>query len=102
MKFTTICALAGMVNAAAKTEGYECVKGTDTCTADTASNPSKCCNIQSNLLTTLETTLCVDTTKTKVTDKTSSTEYTFDCNAGYAAHLATSMMAAASAIYMMQ
>ena len=103
MKFFKMCALVAVVNAAEKTEGNECVKGTDTCTADNASNASKCCNLKSTLFTVLKTTMCVDTTAEFVTDKQGSVKYEFccDCEAG-AAHLATSLMAVASAIYMMQ
>ena len=108
MKFTKILAMAAVANAAAVTEGNECVKDVDTCTADNAANAAECCNLRSTLFTVLKTTMCVDKTAQYVTDKQGGVKYEFCCSSGDtkctvgATYLASTMMAAASAIYMMQ
>ena len=59
MKFVNIALIAATVSSAEVKEGFECKKGADTCVADSGS-AGQCCNIMSTLLTTLDTTLCVD------------------------------------------
>ena len=59
MKFANIALIVATVSSAAVKEGYECKKGVDTCTA-TSGAAGQCCNIMTTLLTTLDTTLCVD------------------------------------------
>ena len=102
MKFTKIVLLVASVQAAAKTEGYECTKGVDTCTADVAANDSACCNLMSTLLTTIKTTMCVDKTSTSVKDKEGTASYGYNCNYGGATALVASFATTASAIFMMQ